>query len=97
MKTIKQVEVTPVFCEDGVPEIPSQYEEGKVYISKNRDWIAHNCLCGCGSFIMLPVNQNPQGWQLEVDDNNKISLIGSILQYECKAHYIITKNKANFV
>ena len=45
MKTIKQVEITPVFCEDGVPEIPSQYEEGKVYISKNKDWMAHNCLC----------------------------------------------------
>ena len=37
MKTIKQVEVTPVFCENGVPEIPSQYEEGKVYISKNKE------------------------------------------------------------
>lgn len=97
MKTIKQIEITPVFCEGEVPDLPSTYEESKIYISKKVDWIAFNCLCGCGSFTMLPVNQNPKGWQLEVDNQNRVSLIGSVLQDNCKAHYIITKNKVNFV
>jgi len=97
MKTIKQVEIMPVFCEGEVPQIPSKYEESTIYVSKNRDQISCKCLCGCGDFIMLPVNRSPAGWQLEVDNQNRITLIGSILQYNCKAHYIITKNKANFI
>lgn len=96
MKTIKQVEIIPVFCEGDIPDIPSEYEENTIYVSKNHDWIGLNCLCGCGDFIMLPVNQNPNGWQLEIKAD-KISLIGSILQDNCKSHYIITNNKANFV
>lgn len=97
MKTIKQVEITPVFCENDVPEVPSEYEDLTIYIPQQRDVISLKCLCGCGAFIMLPVNQSPEGWQLEVDDQKRITLIGSILQHDCKAHYIITKNKANFV
>lgn len=107
MKTIKQVEIETVFCEDDIPDIPSQYEEGKVYVSKKRDRIGLNCLCGCGDLIQLPVNQPPksigngkmqlEGWRLEVDDKSRITLVGSILQYNCKSHYIITNNKANFV
>lgn len=97
MRTISQVEIVPVFCEDKVPEITSQYKENTIYVSKDRDYIAFNCLCGCNDFIMLPVNRSPKGWQLEVDNQNRITLIGSILQENCKAHYIITKNKANFV
>lgn len=96
MKTIKKVEIEVVFCEDDIPQIPSEYQENTVYVSEKNNRIALNCLCGCGSFINLPVN-NPQGWQLEIDSNRKISLIGSILQHPCEAHYIITKNVANFV
>lgn len=97
MRTIRKVEIVPIFCDGKVPEIPSQYKENTIYVSKDRDYIAFNCLCGCGDFIMLPVNRSPQGWQLEVDNQNRITLIGSVLQENCKAHYIITKNKANFV
>lgn len=96
MKTIKQVEITPVFCEGKVSDLlPSLLQENKIYISKDRDWIAFNCLCGCGDFTMLPVNQKPEGWQLEVN-GDKISLLGSVQQGNCKSHYIITNNKANF-
>lgn len=97
MKTVRKIEITPVFCEGKIPQNPFQYEEGNVYISSDKKWIAFNCLCGCGSFTMIPVNQNTQGWQLEVDDLNRITLVGSILQHDCKAHYIVTKNKVNFV
>lgn len=97
MKTIKTVEIEPVFCENDIPEIPRKYEQGKVYVNSERNKIALKCLCGCGDLIILPVNVNSHGWQLKIDDTNKLSLIGSILQHSCKAHYIITRNKANFV
>lgn len=97
MKTIRQIEIEPVFCDGDLPEIPSTYEEGKMYISKNIDYIGFNCFCGCGCFTVLPVNQTQTGWQLKVDDKKRITLEGSVLQYSCKAHYIITKNKVNFV
>jgi len=97
MKTIKQVDIVPVFLDGKVSDIiPSSMEENKIYVSKDHDGIAFNCLCGCGDFTMMPVNQKPEGWQLEVNDE-KISLLGSILQGNCKSHYIITNNKANFV
>lgn len=97
MKTIKQVEVTPVFCEDDVPQIPSEYKELTVYVSQKHNRIGLNCLCGCGALLILPVNVKPEGWQLQVDDQKRITLIGSILQGGCNAHYVITRNKANFV
>lgn len=96
MKTINKVEIEPVFCDNDIPEIPSEYKENKIYVNKDLNKIGFNCLCGCGSLTILPVNQNKEGWQLEVV-NGKISLIGSILQFDCKSHYIITKNVANFV
>lgn len=96
MRTISKVEVVPVFCEGNIPEIPSEYKEKEIYINKDSTQIGMNCLCGCGDLIILPVNISQEGWQLKVDDG-KISLIGSILQYNCKSHYIITKNVANFV
>lgn len=97
MKTIKQVEIEPIFCEDDIPEIPSEYKDLKIYVSLKHNRIALNCLCGCGSFLNLPINQDGKGWQLEIDAQKRITLIGSILQHNCGSHYIITKNKANFV
>ena len=55
MKTIRQIEMTPVLRRE--VQNPSQYEEGNVYISSDKSG-AFNCLCGCGSFTMIPVNQN---------------------------------------
>lgn len=98
MRTINQVEIIPVFCEGDIPSNPfKDYEENHIYISNGIDKIGFNCLCGCGDFIMLLVNQNENGWQLHIDDKKRITLVGSILQYNCKSHYIITNNKANFV
>lgn len=96
MKTIKQVEVFLVFCEEDIPDLPSTYKELHIYVNKDQNKIGMSCLCGCGSLIILPVN-NPGGWQLQIDDHQRLTLIGSILQHRCNAHYIITKNTANFV
>lgn len=94
MKTIKQVEVTPVF----VHFVPNQklMEEGKIYISKEYGTASHLCLCGCKSLTVTPLGQGE--WEL-TEKNDKISMSPSISNYQlpCKSHYIITNNKANFV
>jgi hypothetical protein len=96
MKTIRVVEIITVFCEEDLP-LWTTYEEGNVYYSEKHSRIGFKCLCGCGALTIIPVNQSPQGWQLEIDEQKRLTLIGSVLQSCCKAHYIITKNKANFV
>lgn len=92
MKTIKTVEVEPVYVEF----IPKELEEGKLYISKRFNTAIHLCLCGCKNLTVTPLIQS--GWQL-TEKNGKISLSPSIGNYsfECQSHYIITNNKANFV
>lgn len=96
MKTIKQVPVTPVFV-DQIPE-KSLMEEGKLYISMMYHTAIHLCLCGCGNQTVTPFEPALNGWTLTNVDG-LITLSPSIGNYSfpCKSHYIITKNKANFV
>ena len=95
MKTIKQVEITPVYVEIMPPY--ETLEEGKIYISKMYSVSVHRCLCGCGEKTVLPLHPI-HGWTL-IESGDKISFTPSIgnYQFPCKSHYIITKNKANFV
>lgn len=94
MKTIKKVEIEPVFVE----YIPETLEERKVYISERFGVSIHKCLCGCGVKTVLPFNKR-DGWNLIKNSDGKVSFTPSILndQYPCKAHYVITKNVANFI
>lgn len=83
----------PVFVEF----IPDNLEEGKVYISEEHNCSIHNCLCGCGQQTVLPLTKGE--WQLIKHDDGKVSFTPSVgnYQFPCGSHYIITKNKANFV
>lgn len=92
MKTLKTVEITPVFVES----IPEDLEENKLYISSEFEVTIHLCLCGCKSEVVVPIGAD--GWKL-TNNEDKITLSPSIGNYSlpCKSHYIITKNKANFV
>tara|TARA_R110002126_G_scaffold144499_1_gene290609 strand:- start:219 stop:500 length:282 start_codon:yes stop_codon:yes gene_type:complete len=92
MKTIKKVEIEPVFVEF----IPDTLEENKIYISEEYGSAIHNCLCGCGEQTVMPLYGN--GWQLIKQNNGKISFTPSVGNYQlpCKLHYIITNNIANF-
>lgn len=96
MKTIKQVEVTPVYLEGYMPP-DSEMEEGKIYISKQYGTTIHKCLCGCGGKTVLPLDP-VHGWVLK-ENGDKISFTPSVYNvgYDCKSHYIITNNIANFV
>jgi len=90
MKTIKKVEIQPVFVEF----IPEALEFGKVYISEEYEIAVHLCLCGCGNQSVTLLKKGE--WTLTVN-NSKVTLKPSILNRICGAHYILTNNIANFV
>ena len=99
MKTLKQVEITPVFVDEYLPE-DGTLEENKFYISEKWGGSSHLCFCGCGMKIYIPLSEHPDehDWRLEKHKDGKITVSPSLLHMNgCKSHYIITKNKANFV
>lgn len=92
MKTLKTVNITANFVEF----MPETYESNVLYITEKYGGIGHLCLCGCGHKVWLPIQKGE--WTLHKNENGTISLTPSILQrFECRSHYIITNNKANFV
>ena len=95
MKTIKTVEVIPVFIDGYMPD-EKLMEERHIYISIQYGVSIHMCLCGCRNKTVLPLHKHE--WIL-TENNKGISFTPSIgnFQLPCKSHYIITDNKANFV
>jgi len=102
MKTIKKVEVTPEYVEF----IPKEMVQGIIYISLEYNTAIHLCLCGCKNQVVTPLNHISiitgsrimSGWDF-YNNNGKVSLSPSIGNYsfDCKSHYILTNNVANFV
>lgn len=94
MKTIKKVQIEPVFVE----EMPRVYERGKIYISEKYEISKHLCLCGCDNMSIMPLGGG-KWWTLVKENDGTVSFIGSVgnFNFDCKSHYIITKNVANFV
>lgn len=101
MKTIKKVPITHEFVKF-MPDYEN-FEEGKIYISKEFKVAIHRCLCGCGEKTVMPIdaiiNGKDHGWKLIEENNGTISFTPSVGNYQipCKSHYIITKSVANFV
>lgn len=92
MKTLKRVVIEPIFVEF----IPEVMEQNKLYISKEYRVMNHLCLCGCGMVCPIPLGNGE--WTLIENTDNTVSFTPSLLhRHECKSHYIITKNVANFV
>jgi len=87
MKTIKQVEITPVFL-DGFMIPFKEMKDNHVYISEEYQTSAHRCLCGCGLQTVLPLNndKNTFGWNLIQENNGTISFTPSILNPETCIH-----------
>lgn len=95
MKTIKKVEITPVFVEF----IPEELAQDKIYISKEYGVAVHLCLCGCGNKAVMDLKPRwESGWTL-TENEGKISFSPSVLNNNCpnRYHYIITNNIANVV
>ena len=95
MRTIKKIEVIPVFVEF----IPDELIQNEIYISKKYGVSIHLCLCGCGEKAVMPLNPTFNlNWNL-IENNNKVSFTPSILNTNCpnKYHYVITNNVANIL
>ena len=90
MKTLKKVEITPLF----VDYIPNDIDQNTLYVSKKYETAVHLCLCGCGNKSVTPIGAGQ--WVL-TEKNDKVSLSPSILNRACGSHYILTNNVANFV
>ena len=94
MKTIKKIEIKPVFVEY-IPDF-AEMRDHKIYISERFNTSIHKCLCGCGHKVVLPFGD--KWWNME-RKNGKITISPSIGNYNfpCQSHYIITNNIANFI
>lgn len=72
--------------------IPSKRAPRTLYISTEYATVVHDCLCGCGTKVVTPLN--PTGWQLTFDGET-VSLYPSIGNwgFPCRSHYIIECNR----
>lgn len=72
--------------------IPSELEEGVLYISIEYKTAVHKCVCGCGNKVVTPLT--PTDWEITFDGKT-VSLSPSIgnWNFKCKSHYFITKNR----
>lgn len=75
-----------------VEYIPSELEEGILYVSIDYCVAVHRCYCGCGSEIVTPIA--PTGWKITFDGDT-VSLTPSIGNWNlsCRSHYWIERNK----
>jgi Family of unknown function (DUF6527) len=75
--------------------IPSNREEGVVYVSVQYATAVHNCCCGCGNKVVTPLS--PTDWRLTFDGDT-ISLNPSIgnWNFECQSHYWIINDKVRW-
>lgn len=78
-----------------VEYIPSELEEGILYISMKYKAVGHKCPCGCGNLVFTPLC--PPFWQLYYDGKG-VSLFPSIGNgsFDCKSHYWIINNEIHF-
>lgn len=70
--------------------IPSQIEDGKLYVSMQYSTVVHNCCCGCGNKVVTPLT--PDDWKLTYDGEN-ISIFPSIgnWSFPCQSHYWVRR------
>jgi hypothetical protein len=74
-----------------VDVIPSEPEDGVLYISVRYRTAVHRCACGCGEKVVTPIR--PARWHLTFDGDT-VSLNPSVgsWQLACQSHYFITNN-----
>lgn len=72
--------------------IPSQIEEGILYITVAYKAAAHLCACGCGNKVLTPIT--PHDWKFTYDGKS-VTLAPSIGNWNlpCRSHYWIRRNE----
>lgn len=70
--------------------IPSEREEGVLYVSTRFRVATHSCFCGCGRKVITPLS--PAEWAL-IFDGASVSLVPSIGNWQspCRSHYWIQR------
>lgn len=88
---------TNKFKVEFVNQIPSELEDGVLYVCINCNVIVHRCACGCGEKTVTPIDKN-YGWKISYDGQS-ITLRPSIGNFSipCKSHYYITDNKVEWL
>lgn len=83
------------FTHEFVEYMPSELQEGVLYISMQYATAVHKCACGCGNKVVTPIS--PADWQLFFDGDT-VSLTPSIGNWEfpCRSHYWIKSNKVRW-
>jgi hypothetical protein len=88
---VKHAVLEPAFVEF----VPSELNQGTLYVSMVYATTVHLCACGCGNRVVLPLS--PAEWQLRFD-GEAISLNPSIGNWEfpCQSHYWIRGNRISW-
>lgn len=77
-----------VFTHEFVEAMPTELDEGRLYVSIRYRTAAHLCACGCGTKVVTPIK--PAKWHL-IYDGDTVSLWPSIGRWQepCRSHYWI--------
>jgi hypothetical protein len=75
--------------------MPSELEDGVLYVSIEYCTAIHKCPCGCGNRVVTPIA--PTDWQIAFNGET-ISLNPSIGNWslKCQSHYWIIENRIVF-
>jgi len=75
-----------------VENVPSDLEDGVLYVSTPYATAVHKCCCGCGKEVVTPLS--PTDWRLTFDGES-VSLSPSIgnWSFDCQSHYWIRRNQ----
>jgi hypothetical protein len=75
--------------------IPTELEQGRLYISIPYATATHLCACGCGEKVITPFT--PTDWSL-IYDGETASLKPSIgnWSFPCRSHYVISRNRVRW-
>lgn len=78
-----------------VEAMPSQIDEGVLYVSRRFNTAIHKCCCGCGLEVVTPLK--PAKWSLK-DHGSSVSLFPSIgnWSFPCQSHYWIERNQVRW-
>jgi hypothetical protein len=88
---MKQSRIIPKLVE----LIPTQVEEGVLYISEKYGTAIHKCCCGCGQEVVTPLS--PVQWQLHrVGESVTLSPSIGNWNFRCKSHYWIRQNRVEW-
>lgn len=84
---MRSEELEPVFVE----YVPTELDDGLLYVSMEYATASHRCACGCGVRVVTPLG--PADWILTFDGRVTLSPSVGNGQFPCGSHYLIRQNR----